>query len=105
MMTGKDSVGQIVKSSLTGLTHIALPLGLSIIVPLFGDLWTLAMGARHAVRPAQIADGGETFGVVHQRLHVDHGASIAHYPYSFNRPGTLKWAKRARDSSTPWNPY
>ena len=65
MMTGKDSVGQIVKSSLTGLTHIALPLGLSIIVPLFGDLWTAAMGSLDAIRSAHVADGGDTFGVVH----------------------------------------
>ena len=44
MMTSKDGVGQIVKAPLTGLTPIALPLGLSVIAPLFRDLQTLAMG-------------------------------------------------------------
>jgi hypothetical protein len=78
-MAGKNGVSQIVKAPLTGLAPVALPLGLSLIAPLFGDLRTLAMGAHNAVRPAHIADGGEAFGVVHQRLQVDHGASIAHW--------------------------
>ena len=105
MMTGKDGAGQIVKAPLTGLTDIALPLRLSVIMPLFGNLWTVAMGALYAIGPAHVADGGETFGVVHQRLHINHGASIAYYLDSFNPPGRLKWAERARDGSTPWNPY
>jgi hypothetical protein len=45
MMTSKESAGQIVKAPLTGLTDIALPLRLRVIMPLFGHLWTLAMGA------------------------------------------------------------
>ena len=78
MMTGKNGVGQIVKAPFTGLTLIALTLGLRVVAPLFGDLWTVAMGASHTIWPAYIADGGETFSVVHQRLQVDHGTSIAH---------------------------
>ena len=77
MMTSKNGVGQIVKTSFTGFALVALSRGLSVIMPLFGDLRTVAMGAPNAVRPAHVADGGETFGVVHQRLQVDHGTSIA----------------------------
>jgi hypothetical protein len=84
MMTGKNGVGQIVKASLTGLTRVALPLGLSLIAPLFGDLRTVAMGAHNAIRPAHSTDGGEAFSVVHQRLQVDHGSSIAHQPSPIN---------------------
>ncbi len=64
-MTSKDGVGQIVKTPLTGFTLITLSFGLSVITPLFGDLWTLAMGARYAIGPAHIAEGGDAFGVVH----------------------------------------
>ena len=65
MMARKDRVRQIVKTALTGFAPRPLPLGLSVIVPLFDDLRTVAMGALNAVRPAHVADGGETFGVVH----------------------------------------
>jgi hypothetical protein len=65
MMASKKGVSQVVKAPLTGLTQVALPLGLSLIAPLFRDLWTAAMGALNAIRPAHVADGGETFGVVH----------------------------------------
>jgi hypothetical protein len=65
MMTSKERVSQIVKAPFTGLAQIALPLGLSGVAPLFGDLWTVAIGAPDAIGPAHIADGGETFSVVH----------------------------------------
>ena len=84
MMTSEEGVGQIVKASLTELALVALPLGLSLIAPLFGDLRTLAMGARDAIGSAHIADRGDTFGVVHQRLQVEHGASMAHWLSSIN---------------------
>ena len=48
MRTGKEGVGSIVKASLAGFTPVALPLGLSVIVLLLGDLRTLAMGALEA---------------------------------------------------------
>lgn len=63
------------------------------------------MGALDAVRPAHIADGGETLGVVHQRLHVDHGTSITHTGCSFNRLDPPNGADSKGDRSTPWNPY
>jgi hypothetical protein len=65
MMPSKAGVGQIVKTPLTGFTRVTLSFGLSVITPLLGDLWTLAMGARYAIGPAHLADGGEAFGVVH----------------------------------------
>lgn len=78
MMTGKYRIGQIIKASLTGFTEVALPLVLSVIAPLFGDLWTVSIGALDTIRPTHVADGSEAFGGVHQRLQVNHRASIAH---------------------------
>ena len=75
------------------------------IAPLFGDLWTIAMGAPNAVRPAHVADGGEAFGVVHQRLQVDHGTSIAYRCSPINERKPPTWADVIGDHSTPWNPY
>jgi hypothetical protein len=60
------------------LAQVALAFGLGVIVPLFGDLRAIVMGTLHALWPAQLADGGETFGVVDERLQVNHRASIAH---------------------------
>ena len=65
MMASKDRVSQIVETSFTRLTQVTLTLGLRVVVPLFGDLWTVAIGASHAIWPAHIADGGEAFSVVH----------------------------------------
>ena len=65
MMTSKDRVSQLVKAPFTRLAQIALRLGLSVVALLFGDLWTVAIGAPVAIGPAPIADGGEPFGVVY----------------------------------------
>ena len=75
-MTGQDGGGPIVKAPLTGLTDLALPLRLRVLMPLRGHLWTVARGALDASGPAHVADGGATFGVVPQRWPMNHGASI-----------------------------
>src|SRR5687767_11784484 len=105
MMTSKDRVSQLVKAPFTGLAQIALRLGLSVVAPRFGDLWTVAIGAPDAIGPAQIADGGEPFGVVHERLQVNHRASIAPWLHPINERRPPKWADVVGDCSTPWNPY
>ena len=78
MMAGKEGVSPIVKTSLTGLAQGALTLGLRIVAPLFGDLRALTMGTLYPVWPASGTDGVKTLGVVDERLHVYHGASITH---------------------------
>ena len=78
MMTGTEGVGQIVKATMARLTPVVLAVRLGVDVPLLGDLRAVAMGTLHAFWPAQLADGGETFGVINERLNVYHRASIAH---------------------------
>ena len=52
MMTGKDRVRQIVKTSLTGLAQVALTLGLGVIAPLLSNLKTLTAWTTDTVWPA-----------------------------------------------------
>ena len=77
-MSRKDGVRQIVKATVARLAQVALAFGLGVIAPLLSDLQTLAMGTLYAFWPAQLADGGETFGIIDERLNVYHSASIAH---------------------------
>ena len=78
VMTHKDGVGQIVKATVARLAQVALAFGLGVIAPFLGDLRAVAMGTLHAFWPAQLADGGETFGIIDERLNGYHSASIAH---------------------------
>ena len=52
MVTGKDRVRQIVEALLTGLAEVALPLGLGIVTPLFGNLRTVTRWTLDTVGPA-----------------------------------------------------
>jgi len=79
MMTGEDHVRHIVEASLTGLTQVALPLGLGIVAPLFGYTRTVTRWTKDAVWPTEGTDGLKAFGVVDERLNVYHGVSIAHW--------------------------
>src|SRR5918996_2188553 len=78
VMTSKDGISQIVKATMARLTQVTLAFRLGVVTPLLGDLRAIAMGTRHAFWPAQLADGGETFGVIDERWNVYHRASIAH---------------------------
>lgn len=78
MVAGKDRVSQIVEAPLTGLTQIALTLGLGFVAPLFRHLSTVASWTLDAVRPAYVPDGLKTFGVVDEGLYVYHDASITY---------------------------
>jgi len=78
MMASKDGVSQSVEPSFTGLAQIALTLGVRVVAPLCGDLRALTMGTLYPVWPASATDGFNTLGVVDERLHGYHGASIAH---------------------------
>jgi hypothetical protein len=52
MMTGKDRVRQIVKTSLAGLAQVALTLGLGVIAPLLRNLKTITAWTTDTVWPA-----------------------------------------------------
>jgi hypothetical protein len=52
MMTGKDRVRQIVKTSLAGLAQVALPLGLGVITPLLSNLKTITAWTTDTLWPA-----------------------------------------------------
>ena len=52
MMTGKDRVRHIVKTSLAGLAQVALTLGLGVIAPLLSNLKTLTAWTTDTVWPA-----------------------------------------------------
>src|SRR6266545_2745612 len=71
-MAGEDRPGQVIEEFLTGLTPVALPLGLGRIVTLLGDLRGVTMGTGDALGPAQVADRLETLHVVDEVLDVDH---------------------------------
>src|SRR5919106_591133 len=89
MMTSEDSVGQIVKAPLTGLTPIALPLGLCVIMPLFGDLRTLAMGARDAIGSARSINQGRRNRTTEWEIAQLPGIQIEPMLYSFPVEWTL----------------
>jgi hypothetical protein len=105
MMTGKDRVGQLVNALRTGLAQIPLTFGLGSVAPLCCHLSAITRATMDTVRPAQVTNGLNTFGVVDERLHVYHGARIAYgtswnkYQKPSERPG------REGTLSTPWNPY
>jgi len=48
-MAGEDRPGQVIEEFLTGLTPVALPLGLGRIVTLLGDLRGVTMGTGDAL--------------------------------------------------------
>ena len=74
MMSGKDGVGQIIKAFMAITTLIALPCRFCVITATFDDLFRRTRGARHAVWPAQIADGLITLHIIDELLDVDlHG--------------------------------
>jgi hypothetical protein len=77
MMASTDGVSPIVETSLAGLAQGALTRGLRIVAPLVGELRAFTMGTLYPVWPASATDGFKTLGVVDERLHVYHGASIA----------------------------
>lgn len=63
MVPGKDRVSQIIEAPLTGLTQVALTLGLGLVAPLFRHLRAAASWALDTVRPAYVPDGLKTFDV------------------------------------------
>src|SRR5215468_8114081 len=73
-MSGKDRVGQIIKTFVTAATLIALTGGFRVITATLDDLCRLTRGARNAVRPAQLADRLITLHIIDEILNVDlHG--------------------------------
>jgi len=52
MMTGKDRVRHIVKTSLAGLAQVALPLGLGIVAPLLSNIKTIITWTKDTIWPA-----------------------------------------------------
>jgi hypothetical protein len=69
-MPGKDRVRRIVKAALVGLAHVALTLGLQVVVSFLSNIATITFLIKNTVRPAEGADGLKTCGVVDERLYV-----------------------------------
>src|SRR5262245_10383429 len=71
MMSGKNSVGQIIKARVTVVTLIALTGGFRVIKATLDDLLGLTRRTGNAVWPAQLADGLITLGIIDQILDID----------------------------------
>src|SRR5438874_938746 len=73
-MSGKDRVGQIIKTLVTAVTLIALTGRFRVITATLDDLCQLTRGAHNAVGPAQLADRLITLYIIDEVLNVDlHG--------------------------------
>jgi hypothetical protein len=72
VMASEDRTSQVVEEFLTGLATVALPLRLGRIMTLFRNPQRVAMGASHALGPAQLANRFVTLPVVDEILDVDH---------------------------------
>ena len=72
VMASEDRPSQVVEEFLTGLATVALPLRLGCIMTLFRNPQRVAMGASHALGPAQLANRFVTLPVVDEILDVDH---------------------------------
>ena len=71
-MTFKHGFAQIIKLPLAGLALVPLAMGLVGMKPTLADVARLAVGAPNPIRPAQLTDRFEAFGVVNQMLNVYH---------------------------------
>src|SRR4051795_4715176 len=67
-----------------GITSIALPVRLCVVVPVADHRVTATPGTAHALRPAMLAHQREAFGVVKQPREVDQVAC------RHNRQGSLQ---------------
>jgi hypothetical protein len=71
VMSGKDRVGQIIKTCVTAVTLIALTSGFRVIEATLNDLFGLTRGAGDAIGPASFADRLITLNLIDQILDVD----------------------------------
>jgi hypothetical protein len=71
MVTGKKSVGSIIKACIAVLTRRALPGGFRIITTALDDLCGCTSGARDAIWPASCADGLIPLHILDEMLDVD----------------------------------
>ena len=71
MMSGKNSVRQIIKASVTVMTLITLTGGFGIIKALLDDLYGHTRGTRDALWPAELADGLITLHIIDETLDID----------------------------------
>src|SRR5437763_10969988 len=69
-MSGKDRVGQIIKTLVTAVTLIALTGRFRVITATLDDLCQLTRGAHNAVGPAQLADRLITVYIIDEVLNV-----------------------------------
>src|SRR5687768_10716884 len=70
MMSGKDRVGQIIKTSVTVVTLITLTGGFRIITATLDGMVRLTRGARDAIGPSQLANGLITLDIINEILDV-----------------------------------
>src|SRR3954469_24211138 len=83
MVPGQCRAGEVVKAPGAGLTAIALPVRLGVVVPVADHPITATPGTAHALRPAKLAHQREALGVVQQPPEVDQ-VGCRH-----DRPGSL----------------
>lgn len=77
MMSGKNSVAEVIKVGATAFTLIALAVRLGVILPAFYDLSAAAFRTANSCLPPQLAHGFVTLGIVNQtrEIEVEHGDS------------------------------
>jgi hypothetical protein len=75
-MPGEDGPGQVIETSRTRSTVIALSLGLSLVLAVLDDELGVAMRAGDAIGPTEIADGLETLGLINEGGQMNHGTCL-----------------------------
>src|SRR5215475_2495267 len=71
MMARKHGVGQIIKACIAVVALITLACRFRVIEAALDDLGGLTRGTRHAVGPAQLADGLIALHIINKTLDID----------------------------------
>jgi hypothetical protein len=71
VVPGEDRIGPVIETPATGPALVALPMRLGLIPTLLDALVRIAVGAAHAVRPAEMANDLVALGVVEDPQEVD----------------------------------
>jgi hypothetical protein len=71
-MASEDGIGEVVESLPTGVTFVALPVGLGLVSTVLDDASRRAMRAGNTIGPTHGSDGLEALGVVDEIPDVHH---------------------------------
>ena len=71
MMSCKNGVGQIIKAGIAVVALIVLACRVRVVEATLDDLGGLTLWTRHAVWPAQLADGLIALHIINETLDID----------------------------------